>query len=115
MAFLIVTIAEARAWLKLDEGEPDAVISRALSAASRKIVRYLKWQAGSILVIDSPPNSPPDDLSTVPDDVAMAVLVLAGIYLKERDGDEGEMFSDLGQLPKAVTALLYDLRDPTLA
>ena len=115
MAFLIVTIQEARDWLKLDDGEPDAVISRALSAASRAVVRYLKWQAGSILIIDSPPNSPPDNLANVVDDVAMAVLILAGILLKERDGDPDGMFFDVGQLPKPVTALLYPMRDPTLA
>ena len=115
MAFLIVTIQEARGWLHLDDAETDATISRALSAASRAVVRYLKWQAGDILVIDSPPDSPPNDLSAVPDDVAMAVLMLAGILMKERDGDEEGMFYDLGQLPKPVTALLYPLRDPTIA
>lgn len=115
MAFLIVTIQEARDWLHLDDVEPNSVVSRALSAASRAVVRYLKWQAGSILIIDSPPNSPPDDLTTVPDDVAMAVLMLAGILMKERDGDADGMFFDVGQLPKPVTALLYPLRDPTLA
>ncbi len=115
MAFLIVTIQEARDWLHLDDAETDAVISRALSAASRAVVRYLKWQAGSILVIDSPPNSPPDNLANVVDDVAMAVLMLAGILMKERDGDEAGDFYELGYLPKPVTALLYPMRDPTIA
>lgn len=115
MAFLIVTIQEARDWLHLDDAETDATISRALSAASRAVVRYLKWQAGSILVIDSPPNSPPDNLANVVDDVAMAVLILAGILLKERDGDEAGDFFDVGYLPKPVISLLYPLRDPTMA
>lgn len=115
MAFLVISIAEARDWLHLDDAETDAVVSRAISAASRAVIRYLKWQAGDILIIDSPPNSPPDDLSTVVDDVAMAVLMLTGILLKERDGDDAGDFFDVGYLPKRVMALLYPMRDPTLA
>lgn len=116
MSWLLVSVSRVRAALRMDSGESDALIEFYISAASRAVVRYLKGQAGDLLSIDSPPNSPPADIeSDVPEDVAMATIALVGILYRQPDGDDAKNFSDTGQLPYIVTALLYPLRDPALA
>ena len=120
--FMLVTVDKVRTALKLDSGESDALIASYISAASRAIVRYLKGQASSVLPIDSPPNSPPDDLSSVPEDVQLACIILTGVFYRDPDGADGR--SDFGDsnvgaadpvLPLPVRALLHPLRDPALA
>jgi hypothetical protein len=112
--FMLVTVDQVRTALKLDSGESDTIIALYISAASRAIVRYLKGQAGSLLTIDSPPNSPPDDLSAVPEDIQMATILLTGHFYNNPDGDPDHDWEQ-GYLPRPVTALLYPLRDPAVA
>lgn len=112
--FMLVTVDQVRTALKLDSGESDTLIALYISAASRAIVRYLKGQAGDLLTIDSPPNSPPDDLSSVHEDIQMATILLTGHFYNNPDGDP-EHDWEQGYLPRPVTALLYPLRDPALA
>lgn len=119
--FLLVSVARTRAALRLDDGEDDTLIAFYISAASRVILRYLKGQASSAITIidspaiDSPPDSPPDDLTNVDEAVAFAVIALVGILYKQPDGDEAKNFAATGELPKVVTALIYAMRDPALA
>ncbi len=118
--WMLVSLEQTRAALRIDEGESDALLELYISAASTAVRRYLKGQASEVLNLgDSPPNSPPDplpdDLDSVEPDVAMAVIALTGILYRQPDGDEAKNFSDTGQLPYIVTALLYPLRDPALA
>ena len=112
--FMLVTVDQVRTALKLDSGESDTIIALYISAASRAVVRYLKGQAGTLLTIDSPPNSPPDDLSAVPEDIQMATILLMGHFYNNPDGDPDHDWEQ-GYLPRPVTALLYPLRDPALA
>jgi hypothetical protein len=112
--FMLVTVDQVRTALKLDSGESDTIIALYISAASRAVVRYLKGQAGQLLTIDSPPNSPPDDLSTVPEDIQMATILLTGHFYHNPDGDPDHDWEQ-GYLPRPVTALLYPLRDPAVA
>jgi len=111
MAWLIVTIGDARAWVRVDTAESDTRTEQCLSAASRAVTRHLKGQASVVLSIDSPPNSPPDDLSGVLEDVKLATLILCQIFYD----DDKEQFSETGELPHIVRTLLYPLRDPALA
>ena len=114
MSFLLVPVARVKQALHIDEADDDWVIEAYTAAASMAIVGYLKGEAGDFLGIDSPPNSPPDDLTTVDPRVVAAVIVLVGIIYREPDGDEAKNFSH-GNLPWVVTALLYPLRVPTVA
>jgi hypothetical protein len=47
-------------------------------------------------------------------DIQMAVILLAGHYYRNPDNDIEEAF-ERGYLPRPVTAILYPLRDPTMA
>lgn len=112
--FMLVSVARIREALRLDDAESDTLISVYISAASRAVVRYLKGQAGTLLTIDSPPNSPPDDLTGVPEDIQMATILLVGHFYRNPDADPDHDFEQ-GYLPRPVTALLYPLRDPAIA
>lgn len=113
--FSLVSLERVKQALRISSEDEDATLAFYISAASRAVTRYLKGQAGELLGIDSPPNSPPDDPdNTVPEDIQMAVILLVGIYYREPDGDDAKNF-ERGYLPKPVTALLYPLRDPTIA
>lgn len=112
--FLLVSVDRVKTLLRIEHDNDDEMLGIIISASSRAVVRYLKGQAGELLSIDSPPNSPTDDLDTVPEDVAMAIVMLTGILYREPDGDSAKAFEQ-GYLPKPVTALLYPLRDPSIA
>lgn len=113
--FMLVTVSRTKAALDIEHTDDDVVkLPLLISAASLKIHAYLKGQAGDLLGIDSPPNSPPDDLTGVDERIALSVIMLVGVIYREPDGDEAKNFAK-GELPWFVTALLYDLRDPTLA
>lgn len=113
--FMLVTVPRTKAALNIDTTDDDTVkLPLLISAASLAVHAYLKGQAGDLLSIDSPPNSPPNDLDGVDERVAISVIVLVGILYREPDGDEAKNFSH-GNLPWIVTALLYPLRDPALA
>lgn len=114
MAFLLVPLETVKQALRVDHDDDDTMLELFISASSRSIVAYLKGEAGDFLSIDSPPNSPPDDLATVDDRVQASVIILTGYLYKEPDGDEAKAFGH-GTLPWMVTAMLYPLRVPTLA
>ena len=114
MAFLLVPLATVKQALRVDTTDDDVILTLMTSAASRRIVRYLKGEAGDLLGIDSPPDSPPNDLTAVQEDIALAVIMLVGYLYKEPDGDEANAFNQ-GFLPSKVIGLIYDLRVPTLA
>jgi hypothetical protein len=112
--FLLVSLADVKKALSIDTNEKDDILSIYISAASLGVVQYLGGQASSVIGIDSPPNSPPDDLVLVDERVRLAVIVYVGMIYREPDGDAAKNF-ERGYLPKPVTALLYPLRDPVLA
>jgi hypothetical protein len=112
--FLLVSLADAKTALRIDTTDDDAALEIYLSAASLAVVKYLGGQASAWIEIDSPPDSPPNDLETADERVRLAVIMLAGMIYREPDGDTAANF-ELGQLPKSVTALLYPLRDPVFS
>jgi hypothetical protein len=114
MAFMLVSLQRVKDALRIDTTDDDSTLEIYISAASLAVVEYLKGEAGDFLGIDSPADSPPNDLTTVDERVVMSVIILVGILFREPDGDEAKAFSH-GNLPWMATALLYPLRIPTLA
>lgn len=111
---LLVSVAQFKASQHIDFDDDDDVIELYLLAASTAVIRYLKGNASRYLSIDSPPNSPPDDLDDVPSDISVAVTMLAAVWYRSPDNDTEEAFENAA-LPMAVRALLHSYRDPALA
>lgn len=105
-----VTINEVKAALHITDvggNSPDDEtiwLSLLITAASEIIRDYLK--VDSTAFGDSP--------TSYPVRVKLATIVLIGYMHREPDGDEQKAFG-LGELPYPVTALLHQLRDPSLA
>lgn len=114
MAWMLVSLARTKQMLRVDHSDDDALLELLIGGASRAVQRYLKGQAGTVLSVDSPPDSPPNDLSVVNDDVQVAVIMLVGFLYRNPDNDLDGAF-ERGYLPAPVVTLLYPLRDPALA
>lgn len=114
MAWMLVSLTQTKQMLRVDTDDDDALLTMLISAASRSVARYLKGQAGTLLSVDSPPDSPPSDLSVINEDIAVATIILVGHFYRNPDNDVEAAFEQ-GYLPKPVTAILYPLRDPALA
>lgn len=112
--WMLVTLERVKQVLRVRHDDDDEMLNLIIGSASRSVLRYLKGQASEVLSIDSPPDSPPNDLSAVAEDVQFATIILVGMLYRNPDNDTEAAF-ELGQLPKAVTSILYPLRDPTLA
>ena len=101
---MILSTDQAVAHLRLDPDEAIAAadeLADSVAAAEATVLRYLK-------VIEA--DIPDADLPTV---VAATKLML-GYLWRLRDEDEKAEYQQ-GFLPRPVTALLYPLRDPSLA
>lgn len=112
--WMLVSLDRVKEVLRVTHENDDGMLEILTAGASRAVLRYLKGQAGDLLSIDSPPDSPPNDLEAVEEDVQIAVILLVGHLYRNPDNDTESAF-DRGDLPKPVTALLYPHRDPTLA
>lgn len=112
--FMLVSLQRVKDALHVTDTADDSTLEIYISAASLAVVAYLKGQAGDYLSVNSPPDSPPNDLTTVDERAVVSVIVIVGILYKEPDGDEAKAFSH-GNLPWVATVLLYPLRDPTIA
>lgn len=109
----LVTLEQVKQSLRIDHDDDDATLNLYITGASRAVMRYLNQRVDETLSLDSPANSPPA-LADVPDDVAVATIMLVGYFYRNPDSDPEGAF-ERGYLPKPVTALLYPLRDPSLA
>jgi hypothetical protein len=125
MSLAYVTLAEAKAHLRVDFTDDDAHIMLLIHAASGAVKNYLKTASAYEPVRDED-DSPILDSDGMPElaydsdedkavrfEVRAATLILVGEWYKnreaEQDGDMGH-----GYLPAPVVALLYPLRDPAL-
>lgn len=99
----LATVDQARFRLRLDDDFPQADIELALAGASEAVMCYLKRATN--YTVD------PDVSDPAPPQVVNAVLLLAGMFIRDPDGAEAHQWQ-LGFLPMAVQSLVYALRDP---
>ncbi|WP_322092809.1 head-tail connector protein [Paraburkholderia bannensis] len=96
---MLVTIAEAKDWLRADTADLDADLKLAIAGASASIMDYLKRD--------------PYPAGEVPENVRLATLLYVGIMIRDPDGVESAQWEH-GYIPRAVMNILYPLRDPAL-
>lgn len=112
---MLVTLQQAKDDLKMDHDVDDADITLKIQAASAAIVNYLKDYADSFLdssgdvIMDS--SGEPD----VPYEIKAATLLMVRDFYMHLEPNQVDAQYGYGYLPRAVTALLYPLRDPTIA
>lgn len=111
--WMLVSLARVKTALRVTTDDDDEILEVYIAAASRAVHAYLGDQAGELLSIDSPPDSPPNDLEDVDERIQAAVIMLTGHFYRAPDQNPDGAFEQ-GYLPKPVTALLYSMRDPTL-
>lgn len=124
---MLVTLQQAKDNLLIDFNTYDTDITLKISSASGMVLNYLKSrrnlyvllvdddgvplldsQGGVIYELDS------QGARIVRDEVKHAVLILVGMFFRDRDGVEAKDWAP-GFLPAPVTAILYPLRDPAIA
>lgn len=113
---MLVTLAEGKARLRVDQNSEDADITDMIEGASRLVLLYLKTE-GIADFVDSSGNLVEDSngiVENVPAEVKTATLMMLGYIFKDRDNDENHEY-EMGYLPRPVTAFLYMRRDPALA
>lgn len=117
---MLVTLEQAKQHLRVKHASDDADIELKVHAASAAVIEYLK-EAGADSFLDSSgevlmsDDSPPVPLT--PPCVQQATLLLVGEFFKNREPTPDDAVPaqfGYGYLPRAVVALLYPLRDPTL-
>ncbi len=117
---LLVSIDEARAHLNMDHDADDEIITLYIHAASAAVMDYIGdnrydfVDTGGNLIADT--NDPSDGL--IPNVVRQATLLMVGDFYRNREPvatDAVDAKYGYGYLPRAVIALLYPLRDPTIA
>lgn len=107
---MIVTLAQAKARTRVDSNDEDDDLALMLAGAEAAVLGYLKVESLDELAIGSPAVLP----QRVTDVVTNAVLVMFAYMYKDRDNDENREY-DMGYLPRPVIAMLYPLRDPSVA
>lgn len=112
---MLVSMAQARAHLRIDTTDGDTDLQLKVRAASRMVIEYIR--SGADAFTDSAGDVYEDsagDATGVPEDVQIAVLFMLGYLDNNRSGDEKGAF-ERGWLPNPVTAILAPYRDPPLA
>lgn len=121
---MLITLAQAKAHLRVDHDAEDEQITALIEAASGAVVNYLKSGADVFLNTLGLPeeiyndDSPPQVSDyAVPPEVKAAVKILVGELFKNREAQQdGEIGGHgYGYLPRPVVMLLFPLRDPALA
>ena len=113
---MLVTLNQAKKHLHVTHTADDADITLKVHAASGAVINYLKTSAEAWIDSSGEVISDSNGVTTVPQEVQQATLVLLGWMYNYREGETGETPAfQMGYLPAPVTALLYPLRDPALA
>lgn len=120
----LITLEEAKAHLRVDHNLDDDDIDAAITEASAAVLAYIG--DSQYLFLDT--SGDEIDLEDTSADQAglraqstckRATKILVGSFYRYRDGGSPDVRVDAkfgyGYLPAAVTALLYPLRDPTIA
>lgn len=109
MSVALVTLEETKVALRIDGDDMDATLELQIQAASEAVLEYLKDAAEDFLDEQGAPIA-----GEVPARVQWATIALVGYWVRSPDANPDGEF-DRGYLPKPITALLYPMRDPTLA
>lgn len=107
MANVFVTVEEAKQGLHFDVAatEDNAQIELLIAAASERIAAYLGSRLSEVVNTNGTANNPR---------VKVATIMLVGYLYNAADQGADDSF-DLGKLPKSVSSMLYQLRDPVIA
>lgn len=110
----LVTLQQASDYVRRDTNCDDLDLDLLIEAASSAVLNYLGSGADSFL--DSNGEVVVDEVGDydIPGAVKGATLYLTAWFYRNRDADTEKAFA-AGYLPAPVTAMLYPLRDPTLA
>ena len=111
---MLVSLEQASSHLRRDTSEDDLDLMLKIEAASAAVINYLKDGADFLDSADEVDFDSAGDPIGVPKEVQQAVLLLVGNFYRDRDGETPEGW-DPFYLPRAVVALLYPLRTPTMA
>lgn len=111
MSIELVTLAEAKAHLRVVQSDEDLDITLRVQAASAAVINYLKDGADVFLDSSGLMIEDSSGFPGVPDEVRLAVLYLVGVFYRDRDGQTVADW-ERGYLPAPVVSLLYPLRSP---
>lgn len=112
---MLITLADAARYVRQDSSDDDTLLNALIEAASDMVVNYLGENAESWLASTGEPHEDSNgNVLYVPEAVKAAVRYLVGWMYRNRDADPDQAWQP-GYLPAPVTAMLYPLRDPTLA
>lgn len=117
--YKLVGLEEAKAQLRVDTDADDTLIEFLINACSRIVLNYLKrdiadMDSDELVSGDVSVEYDSDGVLEMEDEVRLATLYLIGVMYRDRDGEHSKEWR-LGYLPLPVIALLYPLRDPSLA
>lgn len=104
----LVTLEQAKEHLRIDEGYGDDDLSLKIQGGSAALLSYIQGSRGKVVSEDGNLIEG-ETLSRL----QTAILVLLGYLDRNRGGEEEEKLKK-GELPYAVTMLIYDLRRPTI-
>jgi hypothetical protein len=100
--YAIVSIDQAKLWLRVDGTAMDADIELAIAGATASIYTYLKRPA------------PYSESDPAPANVVQAIVLLAGMFIRDPDIADAASWQ-AGYLPAPIVSILYPLRDPALS
>lgn len=113
----LVTLVQAKAHLRMDHDEDDEQIEAMIEAASGAVLNYLDDAqynyvdtGGEILEDSSGPI-------TIPPVIQQATLLMLGDLYRNREPTASDVIDPqfgYGYLPRAVVALLFTYRAPTI-
>lgn len=118
---MLVSLEQASEHLRRDTDADDNDLTLKILAASAACINYLKSGANSFINSSGDVDYDSAGNPIVPYNVQMAVLILVGIFYRDREGQDTMITSSrimdkwqLGYLPMPVQSLLYPHRDPAL-
>lgn len=122
----LVTLEQAKLHLHVDHDLDDSDIELKVAAASAAVLQYIGDKqylfldtGGEFLdLTDTSTSGTNSDVAAarVLHIVRQATLLLVGDFYKNREPTPADVIgTGYGYLPRAVVALLYPLRDPTIA
>ena len=101
----IVSLSQVKQALRIDHEDDDATLVLYINAATSAVVAYLKDP--DLLSVESPPDA-------IDERVISSIIMLVGYWYRAPDNNNDGAF-ERGYLPMPITAMLYPMRDPTLA